>query len=95
MAQEDNEEASAYVLRVEAARKKRGVDKETTFHSFTHRLPLEVRVKLETARGAKAVISGADFGWGDVVAWANSEQLGGSLVKPGEVTCTPATPANA
>ena len=60
-----------YILRVEEERRKLAVPEETTYHSFVHRLPREVRVVLESARVARSMINPyQQFGWENVVCYA-------------------------
>lgn len=73
-----------FILRIEAERKKLSVDMEATYHAFVHRLPYATRVTLENLRSTKSLVSAASFGWNDIVRHAKSEQVGGSLLKPGE-----------
>ena len=56
-----------FMLRVKQSRMQLGIDAETTYHAFVHKLDMCVRALLESVHLHKQAAGGAAIQWLDVV----------------------------
>jgi hypothetical protein len=62
------EASAAFVLRVEATRRRMNIDRASTYHAFVKRdLDQKLRERLDSVRWAKKATGNLKFGWEDVV----------------------------
>jgi hypothetical protein len=74
------EASTAFVLRVETARRRMAVDKASTYHAFVKRdLDSRLRERLDQVRWSKKASGNLKFGWEDVVAVCRDMQHGCTL----------------
>lgn len=77
------ETASAYVLKVEAARNLRGIPSAQAFHVFSRRLPQDYQLRIDAMRPSLRATAGRAPSWDDVVAMARDDQTGATLIAQG------------
>jgi hypothetical protein len=83
------EVSAAFVLRVEAERRRMSIDKASTYHAFVKRdLDLKLRQRLDQVRWAKKASGNPKFGWDDVVTVCRDMQNGCTLGDDTEATKT-------
>jgi len=76
----EGEASSAFVMRVETARRRMQIDPASTYHTFVKRdLDFELRQQLDIVRRSKKASGATKFGWEDVVTVCRDLQLGCTL----------------
>ena len=75
-----SESMARFVLRVEQLQMQLGIDAETTYHAFVHKLDMGAWVLLESVLLHKQAVGGGSIQWLDVVNLCRDLPLGVSLV---------------